>query len=702
MKPWIALLATALALAAQTPEVELRLSTLEGKTSFHLGETIALQLSFTSTAAGKYYIPRGSWDDKGPTFAESFRTVPNAPAAPRPANGRVMGGIGTNQELSAKPAVLPVDLNAWVRFDRAGHYRVRATSNRVKQGDPSRFMGTPVELESNEIEIELLDDPAWRTAQAAECVRVLQAVPRNGDTETHEERMAAAHQLGYLDTPESVRESARLFDGSDVQVDQVLRRGLLLSSRRPLAIEAMGQALVDPSHPIVPSFMETLASLESTTARQLTSRLAGAVERKRGSARAISRRTLIESSETADEVPAALRTEIANEFFDLPERDQTAVLSWEWSRVASPAMLPVLRKICDSMTATRSSEPSLAAAAMERLYELDPVDARRRILAEMALPSPRLPFLTLSLLPDETLPELESQWVTNLENRNGARNAIEELIARYGSKSIKAQVKSFYQALDVEMLTREGTVGDPPKRIASPACEPPLYAYFLRVDPPYGEKLLRQVMADRDSEFGRCWMTALGRTAPYYVSSEWERVAIDGLMDKTVLVKIDAVKALGKYGSPASKVALFDSFRYFHEWWKDKPAQMNDENRQLEWTYVQAINGASNWMASADDLSRAASLCISDSCRQQMEQTRAYWTNPPLAVSAGRSSDGSYSVWLMQYNERSLEAGRRRLLQIPSGTHIQLKTQGWPDEKLNQWMDQMQRELEDRGISVGR
>jgi hypothetical protein len=696
LKFWIALLAGAAMLPAQTPEVELRLGTAGGQTTFHLGERIPIELSFTSSVPGKHTLFGSSPDRFGFEARDETYEVTPADGAADPLADYYKGGfIGHGpiwqKQLSTTPVVVARDLNQWVRFDRAGRYRVRAISHRVRD----------VEVRSNEIEVELVNDPAWRAAQLADAEHVLRTTPQGGDSSVYEKWTAAAHQLWYLDTPESIRESARLLDGSAVQVEQLVRLGLLASGHRQLAIETMRQLLGDPAYSVSRMFLETFAQLESLNPADLRPQLEKVLERKQGAAKATSRNTWIQTADTVDAVPPSMRTAIANEFFDLSERDQTAVLQWEWSRVASPAMLPVLRKICDSMKAARPSEPSLSAAAMERLYELDPAEGRRRILAEMALPAPRLPFSTLSLLPDETLPDLDAQWIANLGNRNAARQEIEELIARYGSKSIEGQVKTFYQALDVEALTREGTVGDPPRSIATPACEPPLYAYFLRVDPPYGEKLLRQVMADRDYEFGRCWMKAIGETAHYYTNAQWERVAADALNDSTVMVKMDAVKALGQYGSPGSAAQIFDAFQYFHNWWKDKPSQLNEENRRLEWTFVQTIDGSSNWIPGDGDLAHAMALCITDACRRQMEQMRAYWTRP-LVVSAGRSSDGSYSVWLMQYNERSLEAGRRRLLQIPAGTHIQLQSQGWPDETLNKWMDRMQRELENRGVTVVR
>jgi len=285
-----------------------------------------------------------------------------------------------------------------------------------------------------------------------------------------------------------------------------------------------------------------------------------------------------------------------------------------------------------------------------------------------------------------------------------ARREVEELIARYSTGRILSSVKTFYARVDIEMRSRPETVNDPPRRLAAPACEPALYAYFLRTDPEYGEKLLRSVMAERSFEMGRCWAEAIGQTARYYVNPQWESVALDGLNDSTVIVKIDAVKALAHYGSPAAVARLWGSFHYFHEWWKDKPGEINEENRRLEREYMDALSQGAHWIANGEDLARAAALCITDGCRGQMEQTQLYWSHPP-AVSVGQSSDGSYYANLAQYSMRSLEETRRRLFQLAKGTELAWKVTQWgnrPAPELSAWVGQVQQELNGRGVTVAK
>ena len=692
-------------LLAQTPEVQLRLATAGAQTSFRMGEPIALELSFTSTVPGKYSAFGSGNDRMGmEAVSEQFAVSPSEgtadPLADHFKGGMVVNGLFWSKVLSMEPLVVKKDLNQWLRFGHPGRYRLRAISHRVSAERK------PVELESNQIEIELVDDPAWRTSQLAEASRILRTVPKSGDSTVFQQRMAAARQLWYLDTPESIRESARLMDGTDVQVDQLLRLGLIAASQRRLALEIMQQSLADPAQAISPDFLDTLSKLTPLTAQQLHAQLAAVLERKLGTAKAVSLKTLIQTADSPDSVSASQRAEMAGLFFDMPADLQRELLAWQWRRISGPAMIPVLRKIHDAMPDSVYQAPALAASAVDRLYELDPAQGRGLILAEMARPFPRLPFSTLSLLPDATLPEMDEKWMANLELDPGkvARREVEELVARYATDRILGRVNAFYALVDAETRGRKETVGDPPRRIATPACEPPLFAYFLRTDPAFGEKVLRGVMAERTFEMGRCWAAAIGQTARYYANPQWESVALDGLNDSTVIVKIDAVKSLGHYGSPAAVARLWDSFRYFHDWWKNKPSEINEENRQLERAYVQTFSQADGWIATGDDLARAAALCITDGCRGEMEQNRRYWSQP-LTLAVGQSNDGSFYASLAQYTMRSLEEARRRLLQLPKGTELGWKQTTWDNRAvpaLDGWAGKVHRELQDRGVTVAK
>jgi hypothetical protein len=404
---------------------------------------------------------------------------------------------------------------------------------------------------------------------------------------------------------------ARRLGTSDIQTAQIFADGLRSSQYGPLAITAMKEELRSPSEPVPPIFLRTLAALDKTV-KEPEAALADLIEKKQGSAKAISIKTLLDEM-SAERVPSKLRSEIAGLFQNLPAAQQSELLDYQWAKIESPELVPVLRHIYETAPPTRYPENPLFASAIERLYELDTNRTRTLLLEEMKRRDVRLPYHTLSILPDATLPELDATLLENLHH-NGGR-PVEELIARYSTNSILAPVEGYYAKRDAEMRSRVTTNPN----IAAPACEPPLVAYFLRVEPVSGEKLLRQGLAERSYTMGRCWLNIVSQTAVYYSGPVWEKVAIDALGDGAVPVKADAVRALGKYGSPESKAAVFGAFGYWHQWWENR-GEPNDENRQLEQAFLEATTRPKNWKPSDSDLATVRDLCVTTGCKSQVPQ----------------------------------------------------------------------------------
>jgi hypothetical protein len=400
-----------------------------------------------------------------------------------------------------------------------------------------------------------------------------------------------------------------LLGTAQVQVSQILTSGLLASAHRKDAAAALKQLLRNPDQPVSREFLETLAALDGGDVPALQKELSEVVGQKRESAKAISMKTLVDYM-PQQPAPPVFRTETAQLFSRLPVDQQSELLNSQWNKIAGPEMIPVLREIYDATPDTIYGTPPLVASAVGRLYELDPAQGRTLILDEIRKPVPRLPFETLAILPDATLPGMDKLLAEHLEQNQGSG----ELISRYATAAILEPVKTYYAKRDAMMRNRG--------QVSSPACEPALVAYFLRVDPAWGEHVLHESLADRGFPTGRCWMQILGRTAAYYVSPEWEKTAVAALNDVTVAVKSDAVKALGQYGSPASESAVWESFRYWHDWWKDKPAELNEENRRFEQVFLDSFLHAKNWNITSVDPGKVRDLCITQDCRGRAEEYR--------------------------------------------------------------------------------
>jgi len=616
MRP-LTMLLGALTIATSGAAQSFSLHMETNQSQFRTGEAIGLTLIFEMTHDTDAPSGSQSWmitlrgHDRSVLGFERDRFIVTPEAGTRdPWSYRLHEGIAYSgpggSRLSDKPLVLDIDLNQWVRFERPGHYTVHALSHAT---GPQR---QDVEVESNQIGIDIVAaDPQWQEQELASDLAILNSTLSKIDSASFESRMNAACRLTYLDTPAAVREMVRWLGIADIQTAQILQDGLRSSQHGPEAIAAMKELLRSPSEPVPPIFLRTLAALDKAI-KEPQNALAEVVEEKQGAAKAISIKTLLDSM-SAESVPATLRSEIAALFPQLPPSQQSELLDYQWKKIDVPEMIPVLRQIYETAPQSRYPENPLFASAVERLYELDTNRTRLLLLEEIKRPDPRLPYHTLAMLPDATLPELDATLLDHLQH-NGGRPA-EELIARYSTKSILVLLKDFYAKRDAEMRSRVTTNPN----IAAPACEPPLVAYFLRVDPAWGEKVLRQSLAERGYTMGRCWLGIIGQTAVYYSGPVWERVAIDALQDPAVPVKIDAVKSLAQYGSTAAKPAIFDAFRYWHQWWENRGEQ-NDESRRLEQAFVEASTRPKNWTPVDADLAAIRDLCLTAGCRSQVPQ----------------------------------------------------------------------------------
>jgi hypothetical protein len=65
--------------------------------------------------------------------------------------------------------------------------------------------------------------------------------------------------------------------------------------------------------------------------------------------------------------------------------------------------------------------------------------------------------------------------------------------------------------------------------------------------------------------------------------------------------------------------ALFDAFRYWHEWWENRGEQ-NDESRRLEQAFVEATTRPKNWTPADADLATIRDLCLTAGCKSQVPQ----------------------------------------------------------------------------------
>jgi hypothetical protein len=588
--------------AQQPAEVQFTIST--AKTTFYLGEAIPVELRFTAGEPNAFVANTGLSE-------EQFTADPAASVDTR-RRGRIITGPLATKPLSTTPLSIEETLNEELRFQKPGIYRVYATSYRVTRlpAGPGTHI-TPLKLVSNSLTLQILEPPpGWISEQIAGAKKELDAAGDNNS-----ERLRATRALRVLDTPEAAAELARrLANGQNVDTEEAWR-AMMESPYRAELLPVLEQMLSLPARAVTTRDLDMLgqvADMEEAARRPglrdskrlaYAARLNAAALAKQPQARVASLKSAVEVGSLEHLRPSwlpAAGAALAADFRLLAPFEQWDLLERCWDALEGPAIIPALRAIVENPPPS-AGIMSTDAVAMRRLYEVAPEEARQIILDEIRNPTRRLSFQALAILPDESRPELNDVLAARRDSL---------LILRYATGDVVKRVERDYLAHSADL-----------ERQKLPYCAGPLVFYFLKYDPPFGERLLRADF-DRTNAAPVCYdlgsqFRDLGRWA---YSPALEKLAIEYLTSPKLPVKRGAAEILGKYGSAAAEKPLWDTLEYFRNWWKGREQEMSWENSQFEATLRNALARSSAWTLDAQDLERLLSLCTSAACRQDVNR----------------------------------------------------------------------------------
>jgi hypothetical protein len=168
------------------------------------------------------------------------------------------------------------------------------------------------------------------------------------------------------------------------------------------------------------------------------------------------------------------------------------------------------------------------------------------------------------------------------------------------------------------------------------------------------------------------------RTAPLAMGPELESYMAAYLMHANVGLKTIAAQMLGLYASKSAAGPLWDAFRYFHDYWKDRRAELppNGAGVQLEVALRNAIARGHNWLADAADLHLMESVCISERCLYETQQDLRAWQQMPLRLEVSSQGGDARATVAQYYGLESMEALEQKLAQFPRGTSFLVSTWG--------------------------
>jgi hypothetical protein len=596
------------------------------------------------------------------------------------------GGMMMNGDFSGLLPRSPViSLNAWLPAMRPGRYRVAALARKQVRsaGGPYGYADPAQYAVSHTIELEIVAaSPAWIAQTIAACVATLKG-PEPKTNGEYEARRAAAGQLRFLDTPAAWRASLELLPVEE----GTLLQGLLATSQPARVCELMQSGIAAPGQAVSSYYLDHLgrvcatANLPAPGAEQSQywkqwgdsresfmdkagERLAASVPAKLGEAKAVAFQTLMERVQQAQPRPEwvpALQSEFIKSYPTLGGRWQRQLLSFYASALRSRDLIPLLESVLDGWKPGDYYEAPHAALAS--LYEIDPARAQAHIVAELKKDRTWLDASQLALLPPGAAGITDDELIAALggAQRPGGWNRPLSMtaLAKYATPGALPRVKAIYES-------------------QQDSCQPELMAYFVRVDPAYADRVFHSHPWDMQAEPPACTVRYFDLTPRIAMGPVLEKYMTAYLMHRTVNIKKTAAQSLGRFGSSAALPPLWDTFRYFHDYWKGKAAELerNGEGVGLEMELRKAIARGRHWLATDTDLRTVESLCVSGRCVQETRQDLSAWQKPLRLELRGPAN-----ATVAQYYEfESLADIEEKLGQFPKGTQFALTAAGSADE----------------------
>jgi len=595
------------------------------------------------------------------------------------------GGLSSGpRSLDSEPYCFRRDLNEWVTFDKPGSYSLAVSSSRVSP--QLRPHTEQINVRSNTLQFEVVAAaPEWQAQQLASAVAVLDSQ----DTK-EEEKRSALRTLRFLQTREALQELVRRATLPERTSDFDTTAALHAYPDPEAAIEILVARLAAPNSSITgmmiwswarliflakypppppyPAQDKNLQAAWQEAAKRRSDAFTSILEEcyqkaaaflpaKQGAARAETVQTFFFPQQSNLKLPAISPSDFASIFPALSEDKQAMLLAHSWDRMRSDAMLGPLRRIA---AAGALQNRDLRAAALRRLYELDPVGGEEAILAEIRSPHRhRNGFVTpdsLTILRSGTLPQLDDLLAARLADPNShTRNLDAVLLARYATRAPLDRVKEAY-AQAREPWDCEAEDG--------------LFTYLLRADKEYGVSLLK-------TKASPCLARSLEAVRDLGRFQEVEPRFVAGMNDKNWHKSRMAAETLARYGGDTAKKALFERLKAFHAQWKDREAEFTlhpkspedvREASSFHFGLVQALGTAEGWILNEEEVDTVEQLSLGPH-----RQNVTSWRRPgAVDIHPQLHSDRFSAQVAMRYECRSLDALVRKLKQFPPGTRFRV------------------------------
>jgi hypothetical protein len=638
--------------AANPQDIEVRARLVKDTHVYHMGESIELEISYSSQIEKRYY---GSFSAPRP---ELKGVTPHVTPTDGVLDLRVLRGDGGEAGsilsglgyVGTQPVIEQMDLCEWYRFQKPGDYSVTVTSmeaSRVKSVEEGGGLER-LTLESNPVDFAILPrDPAW---DAAEVSKIEQEI---NNAATPGEREEALRHLAPLDTPASVQALVRFYlTSTNGGEDWIFDRGLHESSQTDLIISLLTTALSDPTVNIPSGLTRLLADLqtrkelgvmpayprdpagqqkwtEAWKARskvhdgyvaQAIALLTASIERRPGSSRATAiyqawdDATLLNATKPlTPEDLSLLQSNVLAAANDLDHARQVQFVVLAWQTMPHEQLLPMIRKLAkDSI----NHPPGYDNHEAFRLWcEGWPEECNAAILQDIVETNDRMDKNVILMMSEAEHPELDKMLEAQLRDPVTLRDWVQSqrtaaVVLRAGSRNITSAVDSFLDQFAGNRGCAGETQGD-------------LLGYLFRVTPEDGAKRLTTELLEKNNSCGTEVLRTLHSVRP---SEDLIPIVTKALDSPNLTVAQSAALYLADEAPASAEDALWRRLEALWRAWQGRASELPDEMvpasddtkaqaAMLERALASALAHATNWKLSPGELDHLRSGCLTQTCR---------------------------------------------------------------------------------------
>lgn len=629
------LLVTAVVARAQTapPGVNVKLSLADNKTVYKIGEPIKLAMEFTADREGYVveYLPDGK--ERG---SDEIVITPET-GVTRWLNDLIgTRGLGRDyfatDKLNNSPKRVEFFLNDTLRFDTPGRYTVSVKTGRIWRGTRLGSETRTLLASTNSISFEV--QAMTEVEEEKEVKRLIDLLGSARDWRGQEE---IGRQLSYLTGDPSTREKVKRSLANEITSGNFhahMWYGLFIARNRSLVLKLLETAMRDPNMPVTSQVLSTATSLKMLLTHGASEKsdlgvtvllngddprateirdayvleLAAGLAKRSGSSQTTTATTILSAlprdSQAASAGLREVRVILVQQFDTLPPFSQESLLQYHWEQVRDPALIPSLKKM---LTSSGASSKNLHEAALKRLLEMAPDEARPYVIAEIRDPKSLVDPEILGRLNEESLTETDTsllEQIRELATSTQPRASVylktkAALLVRFATANIYSSVLELYQG------TRTKLSSD--SRAA-------LLAYLAKHNEREGIALIEQVI----SEFkpGESPQVLSELTKLYYSESI-------GALVKKVLETDDAAQAshaayvVGKHGFAGDEQVLEARLKRWREQWGNRIAEADAAGQgQIERELIWALLNGKSWKLSAERVRELKQSCLTNMCKQ--------------------------------------------------------------------------------------